>query len=208
MEYDYLYKFIILGDNNCGKTSLLGRYADDVIQTEEYYPTIGVDFKIKTVESNGKNIKINIWDTAGQEKFKSIISYYYKNVAAAILVFDVTNRESFENIQSWIDEIKFNCDLSDKIPMVLIGNKNDKISKRVVTVSEANVFAENLNMDYYETNMYNWDGINDAFINLVDKTTDYYITNNVSSQGVKNYSIDIQINEDRKSKMTDCCKIS
>ena len=208
MEYDYLYKFIILGDNNCGKTSLLGRYTDDVIQTEEYYPTIGVDFKIKTVESNGKQIKINIWDTAGQEKFKSIISYYYKNVAAAILVFDVTNRESFENIQCWIDEIKFNCDLRDKIPMVLIGNKNDKISKRVVTVSEANIFADKLNMDYFETNMYNWDGINDAFINLVDKTTEYYIINNVSSYGVKNYSIEIQNNEDKNSRVIDCCKIS
>lgn len=208
MEYDYLYKFIILGDNNCGKTSLLGRYTDDIVQTEEYYPTIGVDFKIKTVESNGKQIKINIWDTAGQEKFKSIISYYYKNVAAAILVFDVTNRESFENIQCWIDEIKFNCNLSDKIPMVLIGNKNDKISKRVVTVSEANIFADKLNMDYFETNMYNWDGINDAFINLVDKTTEYYIINNVPSHGVKNYSIEIQNNEDKNSRVIDCCKIS
>jgi Ras-related protein Rab-1A len=208
MEYDYLYKFIILGDNNCGKTSLLGRYTDDIVQTEEYYPTIGVDFKIKAVESNGKNIKINIWDTAGQEKFKSIISYYYKNIAAAILVFDVTNRESFENIQSWIDEIKLNCELSDKIPMVLIGNKNDKISKRVVSVSEANVFADKLNVDYFETNMYNWDGINDAFINLVDKTTEHYIINNIPSQGVKNYSINIQNNEDKNSRVTDCCKIS
>jgi len=208
MEYDYLYKFIILGDNNCGKTSLLGRYVDDVLGSDDYYPTIGVDFKIKVVESNGKQIKMNIWDTAGQEKFKSIISYYYKNVAAAILVFDVTNRASFENIQSWIEEIKFNCDLSDKIPMVLIGNKNDKLSKRIITVSEANKLADELNMDYFETNMYNWEGINEAFINLVDKTTEYYITNNVYSQGVKVHSIEIQNNEDKKSKIVDCCKIS
>lgn len=208
MEYDYLYKFIILGDSNCGKTSLLTRYIDNVVEYEEYNPTIGVDFKVKIVQSNGKHIKINIWDTAGQEKFKSIISYYYKNVAAAILLFDVTNRSSFDSIPAWIEEIKLNCELSDKIPMVLIGNKNDKISKRKVTVSEANKFADTFNMEYFETNIYNWDEINDAFINLVDKTTDYYITNNVASQGVKNYSIEIQDNEDKKSKMVDCCKIS
>lgn len=208
MEYDYLYKFIILGDSNCGKTSLLTRYIDNVVEYEEYNPTIGVDFKVKVVQSNGKHIKINIWDTAGQEKFKSIISYYYKNVAAAILLFDVTNRSSFDSIPAWIEEIKLNCELSDKIPMVLIGNKNDKISKRKVTVSEANKFADTFNMEYFETNIYNWDEINDAFINLVDKTTDYYITNNVASQGVKNYSIEIQDNEDKKSKMVDCCKIS
>ena len=87
-------------------------------------------------------------------------------------------------------------------------DKNDKISKRVVTVSEANIFAGKLNMDYFETNMYNWDGINDAFINLVDKTTEYYIINNVPSYGVKNYSIEIQNNEDKNSRVIDCCKIS
>jgi len=208
MEYDYLYKFIILGNSNCGKTSLLTRYIDNVIEHEEYNPTIGVDFKVKIVQSNNKHIKINIWDTAGQEKFKSIISYYYKNVAAAILLFDVTKRSSFDSIPSWIEEIKLNCELSDQIPMVLIGNKNDKISKRKVTVSEANKLADTFNMDYFETNIYNWDEINDAFINLVDKTTDYYITDNVASHGVKNYSIEIQDTEDKKSKIIDCCKIS
>ena len=208
MEYDYIYKFIILGDNNCGKTSLLNQFIDNINDDGIYQPTIGVDFKVKNVESNGKNIKLNIWDTAGQEIFKSIIAYYYKNIAAAIIVFDLTNYESFKNINYWIDEISLNGNHHDRIPIILIGNKNDMIEKRVITSSEANLFAEQHNLEYFETNIYEWETINNAILKLVDQTTKYYIDNNIISTGIKDFTLTQKINENAEQKMFDCCKIS
>tara|TARA_Y100000992_G_scaffold273796_1_gene216241 strand:- start:103 stop:726 length:624 start_codon:yes stop_codon:yes gene_type:complete len=207
MEHDYIYKFIILGDNNCGKTSLLNQYIDTMNDSGEYQPTIGVDFKVKTVESNGKKIKLNIWDTAGQEIYKAIISYYYKNIAAAIIVFDLTNYASFKNVNYWIDEIGLNGNHHERIPIILIGNKSDVTAKREVCFSEANLFAKEYNLEYFETNIYEWETINSAVLKLVEKTTEYYIDKNIISAGIKDLSL-LRKEDDLEKKTLDCCKVS
>ena len=103
-NYDYIFKVLLIGDSGVGKSSLLLRFADDTY-TDCYISTIGVDFKIKTVELDGETVKLQLWDTAGQERFKTITSNYYRGAHGFILVYDVTNEESFKNLKQWIVEM-------------------------------------------------------------------------------------------------------
>eukprot|EP00397_Hematodinium_sp_SG-2012_P055492 GEMP01067782.1.p1 GENE.GEMP01067782.1~~GEMP01067782.1.p1 ORF type:complete len:243 (+),score=21.20 GEMP01067782.1:73-801(+) len=103
-EYDYLFKLLLIGDSGVGKSCLLLRFADNTY-TESYISTIGVDFKIRTIEQEGKVVKLQIWDTAGQERFRTITSSYYRGAHGIIIVYDVTDRESFNNVKHWIEQI-------------------------------------------------------------------------------------------------------
>ncbi|KAL8181159.1 UNVERIFIED_CONTAM: Ras- protein Rab-1A [Gekko kuhli] len=103
-EYDYLFKLLLIGDSGVGKSCLLLRFADDTY-TESYISTIGVDFKIRTIELDGKTIRLQIWDTAGQERFRTITSSYYRGAPGIIVVYDVTDQESFNNVKQWLQEI-------------------------------------------------------------------------------------------------------
>jgi small GTP-binding protein len=128
-RYDKLVKLILIGDSNVGKTSMVMRFVDDDFR-ENYILAVGVDFKIKTIIFKNKKIKIQIWDTAGQEKFRSIISSYYKQAHGIVLIFDLSNIKSFENIKNiWLNSIKRNG--VDLLPKILIGNKCDIIDDRV-----------------------------------------------------------------------------
>ena len=100
-DYDYVFKTLLIGNSSVGKSSLLLRFADNIFQ-ETFYPTIGVDFKIRTFDYEGSIIKLQMWDTAGQEKFKTITSAYYKGAQGVILVFDLCDRKTFQDIQNWI----------------------------------------------------------------------------------------------------------
>lgn len=103
-EYDYLFKLLLIGDSGVGKSCLLLRFADDTY-TQSYISTIGVDFKIRTLGIDDKTVKLQIWDTAGQERFRTITSSYYRGAHGIIIVYDVTDRESFTNVRHWIHEI-------------------------------------------------------------------------------------------------------
>ncbi|VTJ88720.1 Hypothetical predicted protein, partial [Marmota monax] len=103
-EYDYLFKLLLIGHSGVGKSCLLLRFADDTY-TESYISTIGVDFKIRTIKSDGKTIKLQIRDTAGQERFQKITSSYYRGTHGIIVVYDVTDQESFNNVKQWLQEI-------------------------------------------------------------------------------------------------------
>ena len=117
------------------------RFADDTY-TESYISTIGVDFKIRTIELDGKTIKLQIWDTAGQERFRTITSSYYRGAHGIIVVYDVTDLESFNNVKQWLHEIdRYACDNVNKL---LVGNKSDLSAKKVVEYAAAKEFAENL----------------------------------------------------------------
>ena len=113
-----------------------------------YITTIGVDFKIKTIEVNGENVKLEIWDTAGQERFRTITSTYYRGTHGVIAVYDVTNADSFVNVKRWLQEIDQNCDVVNRI---LVGNKNDSPDKKVVSTEDAQQFAEQICIELYET---------------------------------------------------------
>ena len=151
-DTDYIFKVIIIGDSGVGKSSLLLKYTRDKFD-KDYNVTIGVDFGSKLIEipskdNSLKNIKLQIRDTAGQEKFRTITKSYYRGCAAAIIVFDVTCKESFNNIYSWIKTVREECSADTNI--VLIGNKIDK-SGRIIEYDKAVKLARKNGIKYFET---------------------------------------------------------
>merc|ERR1740121_3026064 len=159
-EYDYLFKLLLIGDSGVGKSCLLLRFADDTY-TESYISTIGVDFKIRTLDLDGKTVKLQIWDTAGQERFRTITSSYYRGAHGIIVVYDVTDRQSFENVAHWMQEIdKYTADGVNKL---LVGNKCDLSSKRVVAYDEAQELAESLGVQFVEASAKSAHNVEEAF---------------------------------------------
>jgi len=160
-EHDYFFKILLIGDSGVGKSCLLLRFADDS-WTDSHISTIGVDFKIKTLNCDGKVIKLQIWDTAGQERFRTITSSYYRGAQGIILVFDCTDMESFNNVKQWLGEIdRYACENVNKL---LVGNKTDLVQGRVVDKSVAQEFADSMSIPYIETSAKNATGVEDAFM--------------------------------------------
>merc|ERR1712139_210872 len=126
--YDYLIKLLLIGDSGVGKSCLLLRFSDDSF-TPSFITTIGIDFKIRTIELDGRRIKLQIWDTAGQERFRTITTAYYRGAMGILLVYDVTDEESFANINTWMHAIKQHA--SDSVNKVLLGNKADSSGPKV-----------------------------------------------------------------------------
>eukprot|EP01084_Bolivina_argentea_P124723 220994_1 len=162
-EYDYLFKLLLIGDSGVGKSCLLLRFADDTY-TESYISTIGVDFKIQTIDLESKTIKLQIWDTAGQERFRTITSSYYRGAHGIIVVYDVTDRDSFQNVKQWLHEIdRYACENVNKL---LVGNKSDLEEKRAVPFEEAKEFADSLGIEFLETSAKNADNVDNAFMTM------------------------------------------
>mmetsp|Transcript_11724 Transcript_11724/g.33404 ORF Transcript_11724/g.33404 Transcript_11724/m.33404 type:complete len:206 (-) Transcript_11724:107-724(-) len=159
-EYDYLFKLLLIGDSGVGKSCLLLRFADDTY-TESYISTIGVDFKIRTLELEGKTCKLQIWDTAGQERFRTITSSYYRGAMGIIVVYDVTDKESFNNVKHWMQEIDKYA--AENVNKLLIGNKCDLSSKKVVSYDEAKELADSLSVPFMETSAKNAHNVEQAF---------------------------------------------
>jgi len=146
-DYDHLFKLLIIGDSGVGKSSLLVRFADNTF-SGNYITTIGVDFKIRTIEINGERVKLQIWDTAGQERFRTITSTYYRGTHGVIVVYDVCSGDSFANVKRWLHEINQNC---DDVARVLVGNKCDDPDRRVVLREDAGRFATQMGIQLFET---------------------------------------------------------
>ena len=158
-NYDYLFKCVAVGDGGCGKTALVVRFSQGFFQ-ENYKLTIGVEFAVKTIHINNHNVKLQIWDTGGQERFQYVRPLYYKGSMGCIVLFDLTNRESFDHIPKWLDEVKKE---SGSIPMLLVGNKKDLADQRVISREEAEEVAKDLNMFYIESSAKSGDGVGDVF---------------------------------------------
>jgi Ras-related protein Rab-1A len=159
-EYDYLFKLLLIGDSGVGKSCLLLRFADDTY-TQSYISTIGVDFKIRTIDLEGKTVKLQIWDTAGQERFRTITSSYYRGAHGIIIVYDVTDKESFNNVKHWIQEIDKYA--AEGVKKLLVGNKCDLQSKKVVSYDEAKELADQLEIQFMETSAKNSHNVEQAF---------------------------------------------
>ena len=145
----YIIKILTLGDIEVGKTSIVLRYADDKFNDSKI-STIGIDFKIKQINKGGESIKVSIYDTAGQERFQRIIKHYYRGANGVLLTFDISNKNSFEKLNYWIQDLKENADNINDLFICLIGNKIDKEDKREVSIEEANKFAQENNIPYFD----------------------------------------------------------
>ena len=162
-DYEYIFKVLLLGNSNVGKSSLFLRFVDD-IWNDTFVPTIGVDFKIKTFDIDEKKIKMQIWDTAGQERFKNIIASYYRGAHGILLIYDVTDKDSFKNLSNWIIEIEKNA--NKNVLKLLIGNKTDLEDKRVITYNQGKEFADGYGLKYIETSAKKNLNVNEAFETL------------------------------------------
>lgn len=161
-EYDYLIKTVLIGDAAVGKSSLLLKYVDDTFD-DTYVCTIGVDFKIKSLNIENKRIKLQIWDTAGQERFKPITKCYFRGSHGCIVLFDITNQQSFLNVRNWISDYRNNNTVDSAENIVIIGNKADKEDLRSVTVEEGKLLAETLGVCYTEASAKSGEGVAEAF---------------------------------------------
>ncbi len=162
-SYDFLIKLLLIGDSGVGKSCLLLRFSDDSFTTS-FITTIGIDFKIKTIELDGKRIKLQIWDTAGQERFRTITTAYYRGAMGILLVYDVTDEQSFQNIRNWIRNIEQHA--ADNVDKILIGNKCDMESDKVVEKARAQRLADEYRIKLFEASAKSNINVTEAFVSI------------------------------------------
>jgi len=159
--YDIQIKLLMIGDSGVGKTCLLLRYANDSF-SPTFITTIGIDFKIKNIDIDGTKIKLQIWDTAGQERFRTITTSYFRGAQGILLVYDVTDRRSFESIRNWISQIQQHADVH--VNKILVGNKCDMLDEKVVSTEEGEKLAKEFNMPFWECSAKNNINVEESFI--------------------------------------------
>ena len=187
-----LYKILLLGDSTVGKTCFLLRYTDDTF-LDLHMATIGLDYRLKTMILDDQRIvKVQLWDTAGQDKFRAITRNYYKGARGIILIYDVTNIKSYENIKKWINEIKE--EISEEVTIVLVGNKIDNEGERKISKEQGEKLANDYNVAFFETSAKTGQGINESVFYLVQKIVD-------ADPEVKKRGKNLKI----KNKKKNCC---
>jgi len=196
-DYDYLFKLLLIGDSGVGKSSLLLRFADDTY-TESYISTIGVDFKIRTVDIEGKTVKLQIWDTAGQERFRTITSSYYRGAHGIIVVYDVTDDDSFNNVKQWLNEIDRYA--SENVNKLLVGNKSDLIQKKKVDFETATAFANEMSIPFLETSAKTATNVEQAFVTMAQE-----IKQRVTTQPVSAGASTLKVGGGKPVKQKDGC---
>jgi small GTP-binding protein len=157
-----LVKLLLIGESAVGKSCLLLRFAENKFQ-ESFLSTIGIDFKVRHVEINDTKVKLQIWDTAGQEKFRTITKAYYRGAHGIMLVFDVTNVDTFTQTRQWINSIHEN--VTDPVAIILIGNKVD-MEGRKVTKEQAQALADEFKVEYFETSAKDGSNVESTFFHL------------------------------------------
>ena len=205
-DYDYLFKLVLIGDSGVGKSSLLMRFADDDFQ-ESYLSTIGVDFRIRRIEVSGEKVKLQIWDTAGQERFHTITSAYYRCAHGIIIVYDVTDLDSFESVKSWLREIDRHG--TKNVNKLLVGNKADLTAKRRVAYEDAKEFADELGLLFLETSARDSTKVEDMFLTVtheIQQRLQAERERNVH-EPVRGPKLVVDLFNDRKKnkKTTPCC---
>ena len=168
MTDELVYKVLLLGDSSVGKTCFLLRYCDKSFQ-EAHLSTIGLDYRLKSMTlQNDKNIKLQIWDTAGQDRFRAITKNYYKGANGIILIYDVTNKQSYENVKNWLTQIKEEA--NPNVIIYLAGNKIDvEEEQRVITTEDGQKIADEYKLPFKETSAKNGINVNEIFQELVEK---------------------------------------
>jgi len=200
--YDYLFKLLLIGDSGVGKTCVLFRFSEDAFNST-FISTIGIDFKIRTIDLDGKKIKLQIWDTAGQERFRTITTAYYRGAMGIMLVYDITNEKSFDNIRNWIRNIEEHA--AADVEKMILGNKCDMNDKRQVSTVRGQDLAVEYNVKFMETSAKTSTNVEEAFISLardIKKKMDKKLENPNAGAGDNN----VKITADKpKSKGKGCC---
>jgi Ras-related protein Rab-2A len=185
-SYAYLFKYIIIGDSGVGKSCLLLQFTDKRFQPA-YDLTIGVEFGTRMINIGNKQIKLQIWDTAGQENFRSITRSYYRGAIGALLVYDITKRETFNHLTNWLKEV--NERSNENMVIMLVGNKSDLKHKRVVSTEEGEAFAEDHGLVFLETSAKEAANVEEVFVNtakkIYEKIQKGELDINISTSGIK-----------------------
>lgn len=202
MDYDYLFKIIVIGDCGSGKSSILARYVDKMF-TENFMATIGVDFKIKTVTLNNKSIKLQLWDTAGQERFRAMTLTYYRSAHAILLMYDGLDSSTFDNLNVWLDDACKHSNL--KCQKILVGCKydHDKVEKYQVGKSMAEKWATDHNMSFIDTSAKDDYNINLLFTKLCEQLVEINSAKEIENKKNRISIKGIQLNS--KPKRSVCC---
>ncbi|OII72758.1 Rab11 protein [Cryptosporidium andersoni] len=213
--YDYLYKIVLIGDSGVGKSNLLSRFTRDEFNLESK-STIGVEFATKSIMTQGKVIKAQIWDTAGQERYRAITSAYYRGAVGALLVYDISKRSSFENVERWLKELRDHAD--PNIVVLLVGNKSDLKHLRAVTQEEACMFSEKEGMACMEASALNSSNVEQAFHRILSEiymlrserqiASQHDLTKTtlpIGSQGVRVDPVRVDLDSKGLKRKSSCC---
>ena len=193
-EVEFVFKILLLGDSEVGKSCFLLRYSDNVF-VENYITTIGLDYKLKNVKlDSGKTIKVQLWDTAGQDKYRTIAKNYFKGSHGILLLYDVTKQSSFQNIRDWIQDIRE--EVSQKAIIFLIGNKIDLVDKRKISKEKGIELAEEYKLPFFEASAKSGENVDEVFKALYKKISEVY--------GDLEREIGSKLNK-RKKNQRKCC---
>jgi len=207
-EYEMMVKVILIGDSGVGKTNIMSKFLKNQFM-EESKATIGVEFGSKLFNHEGHKIKAQIWDTAGQEKYKAITGAYYKGSKGALVVYDITQKKTFENIEKWVNDLKAAGD--PKITIILIGNKNDLDDKRQVSKDQGEEKARSFGCAFLETSAYSGDNIDKAFNLMVKEIYEKFSNDSTGEDelapGSNGNGKDVELDKvnDKNIKKKSCC---
>ncbi|KAI9072116.1 hypothetical protein K1719_015253 [Acacia pycnantha] len=163
-KIDYVFKVVLIGDSAVGKSQILARFARNEFSMDSK-ATIGVEFQTRTLVIQHKTVKAQIWDTAGQERYRAVTSAYYRGAVGAMLVYDITKRQSFDHIPRWLEELRNHADKN--IVIILIGNKSDLENQRAVPTEDAKEFAEKEGLFFLETSALEATNVETAFMTVL-----------------------------------------
>ena len=163
-DYDDLYKLVLVGDSSVGKSKLLMRFTKDEFK-QDSKATIGIEFAHKDVRIEGKRIRAQVWDTGGQERYRSISTVYYRSAVGALLIFDVTSRKSFQNLGRWLLDLRNS--LGDTVKVLVVGNKADLMADRIVSQVELGAFAQANALRFIETSAKDGTHVEEAFLSII-----------------------------------------
>ncbi len=203
MSAKYIIKILTLGDTTVGKSSIVLRFSDDVFD-DTIFSTIGIDFKTKFMKVKDSTVKVLIWDTAGQEKFQNIAKNYYKGANGVLLVYDISNRKSFERVGFWLKELKENNKLDD-LYLYLVGNKKDLEEKRMISTDEGKKFAEDNNIHFIEVSAKTGEGVREVFNNVLNGALDKIKKDTEKDDGEEKVRLSSFRKIEKKEKNNMCC---
>ncbi|KAH1108998.1 hypothetical protein J1N35_012766 [Gossypium stocksii] len=207
-EYDYLFKIVLIGDSGVGKSNILSRFTRNEFCLESK-STIGVEFATRTVQVEGKTVKAQIWDTAGQERYRAITSAYYRGAVGALLVYDITKRQTFDNVQRWLRELRDHAD--SNIVLMMAGNKSDLNHLRSVSEEDGHALAEKEGLSFLETSALEATNIKKAFQTILNEI--YHIVSKkalaaqeaAASASIPGQGTTINVGDESGNTKTACC---